>query len=108
MDVEPYDQLALKEAVNKGPISIAIEADTRVFQHYTGGIISSDSCGTNLDHGVLIVGYGTDDDGTMYWLIKNSWGDNWGDSGYVKLARSENENDKGVCGVAIQPSFPVC
>lgn len=107
-DVTPNNQLHLKEAVSNGPVSIAIEADTTVFQHYTGGVISSASCGTNLDHGVLIVGYGTDDDGTMWWLVKNSWGDTWGDNGYVKIARTESENDKGVCGIAMQPSYPIC
>lgn len=107
-DVTPNNQLHLKEAVSNGPVSIAIEADTSVFQHYTGGVISSASCGTNLDHGVLVVGYGTDGDGTMWWLVKNSWGNTWGDNGYVKISRTESENDKGVCGIAMQPSYPIC
>ena len=108
IDVTSRNQLHLKEAVSKGPVSIAIEADTSVFQHYTGGVISSSLCGTSLDHGVLIVGYGTEDDGTMYWMVKNSWGDSWGENGYLKIARSESENDAGICGIAMQPSYPVC
>lgn len=107
-DVTSRNQLHLKEAVSRGPVSIAIEADTSIFQHYTGGVISSSACGTSLDHGVLIVGYGTEADGTMYWLVKNSWGTSWGDNGYIKIARSESENDAGVCGIAMQPSYPVC
>jgi C1A family cysteine protease len=106
-DVKPNDQLALKEVIAKvGPVSIAIEADTRLFQSYSSGVITSTSCGTNLDHGVLIVGYGVEN-GIKYWLVKNSWGSSWGDQGYVKIQRSESSNDAGICGVAMQPSYPV-
>ena len=105
-DVEPSNQLALKEAVAYGPVSIAIEADQRVFQSYSSGVITSDSCGTNLDHGVLIVGYGTES-GVDYWLVKNSWSSDWGDQGYVKIERSDSKSDLGICGVAMQPSFPI-
>jgi len=106
-DVKPNDQLALKEAVAMvGPVSIAIEADTRIFQSYSSGVITSSSCGTTLDHGVLIVGYGVEN-GIKYWLVKNSWGTSWGDNGYVKIQRSESNNDPGICGVAMEPSFPI-
>jgi C1A family cysteine protease len=105
-DVEPSNQLALKEAVAFGPVSIAIEADQRIFQSYSSGVITSDSCGTNLDHGVLIVGYGTEN-GVDYWLVKNSWSSDWGDQGYVKIERSDSKSDAGICGVAMQPSFPI-
>jgi C1A family cysteine protease len=105
-DVIPNDQLALKEAVANGPVSIAIEADTRIFQFYSSGVITSPDCGTNLDHGVIIVGYG-EENGIQYWLVKNSWGDTWGEQGYVKIERSESSNDKGICGIAMQPSFPI-
>jgi cathepsin L len=104
VDVTPNNQVQLKEAVALGPVSIAIEADTTVFQFYTSGVINSSKCGTNLDHGVLIVGYGVEN-GTPYWLVKNSWGSGWGLNGYVKIARSESTNDAGICGVAMQPSF---
>jgi len=105
-DVRPSNQLALKEAVARGPVSVAIEADTTAFQLYKGGILTSSKCGTNLDHGVLVVGYGSDDNGTMYWIVKNSWGDSWGENGYIKIERSESDNDGGVCCIAMQPSFP--
>jgi len=104
-DVTPNDQLALKAAVAQQPVSIAIEADTRYFQSYSSGILTSSSCGTNLDHGVLIVGYG-EENGQKYWLVKNSWSSTWGDSGYVKIARSDSTNDAGICGIAMDPSFP--
>jgi KDEL-tailed cysteine endopeptidase len=105
-DVPPSNQLALKEAVAIGPVSIAIEADTRVFQLYSSGVITSTSCGTKLDHGVLIVGYGVEN-GIKYWLVKNSWSSSWGDNGYVKIQRDDSTNDAGICGVALQPSFPL-
>jgi C1A family cysteine protease len=104
-DVNPNDQISLKGAVAQQPVAIAIEADTRYFQSYKSGILTSSSCGTNLDHGVLIVGYGTENN-QKYWLVKNSWGESWGDSGYVKIARSDSTNDPGICGIAMSPSFP--
>ena len=105
-DVPENNQLALKEAVSIGPVSVAIEADRYIFQHYSTGVISGYFCGKNLDHGVLIVGYGVEN-GIKYWLVKNSWGSSWGDGGYVKIERSDSENDSGICGIASQPSFPV-
>ena len=104
-DVKPNDQLSLKAAVAQQPVAVAIEADTRYFQSYSGGILDSSSCGTTLDHGVLTVGYG-EENGQKYWLVKNSWGTTWGDKGYVKIARSDSTNDKGICGIAMDPSFP--
>jgi len=105
-DVPANNQVALKEAVSNGPVSVAIEADTRAFQMYSNGVITGTACGTNLDHGVLVVGYG-EEKGIKYWLVKNSWSNSWGDQGYVKIERSDGENDAGVCGIAMQPSFPV-
>ena len=104
-DVKPNDQISLKGAVSQQPVAIAIEADTRYFQSYSSGVLTSSSCGTNLDHGVLIVGYGNEN-GQDYWLVKNSWGTSWGDKGYVKIARSYSTNDAGICGIAMDPSFP--
>jgi len=100
-DVTSGNENALQVAVNIGPVSIAIEADQAVFQMYQGGIITSPACGTNLDHGVLIVGYGVDS-GVSYWPVKNSWGQSWGEQGYVRLAMGTNE-----CGLATEPSYPV-
>jgi cathepsin L len=85
----------MQSALNSNPVSIAIEADQSAFQHYSGGILSS-GCGTNLDHGVLAVGYASD-----YWLVKNSWGTSWGDAGYLKISNSGNP-----CGVLNQPVYP--
>ena len=104
-DVKPNDQISLTAAIAKQPVAVAIEADTRYFQSYSSGVLTSSSCGTNLDHGVLAVGYGTEN-GIDYYLVKNSWGTSWGDKGYVKIARSKSTNDPGICGISIQPSFP--
>ena len=105
-DVKSKDQLALKSAVFKTPVSVAIEADTRYFQSYSGGVLDASTCGTQLDHGVLVVGYG-EEKGEKYWLVKNSWSSSWGENGYVKILRSDSSNDPGICGIAMQPSFPV-
>lgn len=105
-DVTSKDQLSLKNAVFQQPVSVAIEADTRYFQSYSGGVLDSSSCGTKLDHGVLVVGYG-EEKGNKYWLVKNSWGSSWGENGYVKILRSDSTNDAGICGIAMQPSFPI-
>ena len=103
-DVPNDDEEQLMKAVSQQPVSIAIEADNSVFMFYKGGIIDGATCGTKLDHGVLIVGYGVDN-GNKYWLVKNSWGALWGENGYVRIARDETKRGAGVCGIAAQPSF---
>jgi len=101
-DITTQTDPALIDAVaHAGPVSIAIEADQQVFQFYSGGILSDPSCGTNLDHGVLVVGYGTED-GTDYWIVKNSWGAAWGEKGYIRMIRDQNE-----CGLNTEPSYPI-
>jgi len=88
----------MKAALGKGPVSVAIEADQMAFQSYTSGVITS-GCGTNLDHGVLAVGYGTLD-GEDFFLVKNSWGPSWGDQGYVRIGA------KNQCGILNAASYP--
>jgi len=104
-DVTPNNQAILQAAVTQNPVVIAIEADTRYFQFYSSGILTdSIKCGTDLDHAVEIVGYGTEN-GIDYWKVRNSWGESWGESGYVKIEKSSSTNDPGVCGIAMEPSF---
>jgi len=103
VDVTPGSEAALLTAVNIGPVSVAIEADQSCFQFYSGGILSDPTCGMNLDHGVLAVGYDTDSaSGTPFWIVKNSWGTSWGEQGYVRMIRGTNE-----CGIAQEASYPV-
>jgi len=90
----------LMGALQNQPISIAVEADQTIFHHYVSGVVTGD-CGSKTDHGVLLVGYGTDgsDD---YWLVKNSWAADWGEAGYIRLVRGKNQ-----CGINSGPNYPV-
>jgi cathepsin L len=106
MDVESGNEDKLKEAIaTVGPVSVAIDASHESFQFYSQGVYYEPQCDSQqLDHGVLAVGYGTDEQsGQDYWLIKNSWGTVWGDQGYVKIARNRDNH----CGVATQASYPL-
>lgn len=96
----------MMSALAMQPVSVAIEADERDFQLYSSGVLTS-KCGTNLDHGVLTVGYGSES-GNDYYLVKNSWGTSWGENGYIKLGRGKEYNEgKGQCGILMEGSYPV-
>jgi C1A family cysteine protease len=104
-DVKANSKEDLMSAVALGPVSIALDGAGSAFQGYKSGILSG-SCGSQLDHGVLAVGYGTDA-GTDYWLVKNSWGTSWGMNGYIKLIRGKRFASSGECGLLAEPSYPV-
>lgn len=103
-DVPVNDENALKKAVAKQPVSVAIEGSGRAFQLYESGIFSG-SCGLDLDHGVTAVGYGSEN-GKDYWIVRNSWGTEWGESGYIRLARNIGLSS-GKCGIAMEASYPI-
>ncbi|KAF5752877.1 cysteine proteinase RD21a-like [Tripterygium wilfordii] len=102
-DVPQSDEKALQKAVAHQPVSVAIEAGGRALQLYQSGVFTGE-CGSALDHGVVIVGYGTEN-AVDYWIVRNSWGTNWGESGYIKIQR--NVGDTGKCGIAMESSYPV-
>lgn len=104
VDIKP-DEDHLKEAVATiGPVSVAIDASHESFQFYKEGVYYEPECSSeSLDHGVLVVGYGTDEDGSDYWVVKNSWGTSWGQEGFIKMARNRDNH----CGIASSASYPL-
>ncbi|ETO07842.1 cathepsin l [Reticulomyxa filosa] len=122
-DITAEDPSALEVAASEGCVSVAIEvilqnfclrtnknkikikADQFAFQYYSSGILNG-TCGTNIDHAVLVVGYGTLN-GQDYWKVKNSWGTSWGEQGYVLICRNCDENGgAGECGINLYPAYP--
>ena len=99
-DVPKGDEDALKDAVSKQPVSIAVDASGSQWQLYKSGVFNHPTCGTELDHGVLLVGFGAQA-GTDYWKIKNSWGATWGIDGYMHMKAGSN-----MCGLANSASYP--
>lgn len=105
MDIPDGDEKRLQEAIaNVGPISVAIDATHESFWYYSSGIYYEPKCNEDkINHAMLAVGYGTDEKGRDYFLLKNSWGDNWGEDGYIRIAR----NKKNHCGIATTATYPV-
>ncbi|XP_034481836.1 cathepsin L1-like [Drosophila innubila] len=100
--IKSSDESQLTKAVaEKGPISVAVDA--RLFQHYRGGVFNQASCIGRVNHAVLVVGYGSDKNGGDYWIVKNSWGTNWGENGYIRMAR----NRRNQCKIASYAVYPV-
>ncbi|XP_042910706.1 cathepsin L-like peptidase isoform X2 [Parasteatoda tepidariorum] len=92
-----------KTVATIGPVAAAFNGHLDSFHDYKRGIYDDKDCKSDdLNHAVLVVGYGTEDD-TDYWLIRNSWGKSWGDNGYMKLLR----NSENLCGIATRASYPM-
>ena len=101
----------LKKAVSKQPVTVAIAANNKFINGYKGGIIDALDCDGNdlylnfVNHGVLVVGYGYDFwTGLDYWLIKNSWGEDWGEKGYFRI---KMDSEYGICGMYYIATYPI-
>ncbi|KAL1195411.1 putative cysteine protease RDL5 [Cardamine amara subsp. amara] len=98
------DESSLMKAVAHQPVTAIIDSSSREFQLYESGVFDG-TCKTNLNHGVVVVGYGTEN-GRDYWIVKNSRGNTWGEAGYMKMARNI-ANPRGLCGIAMRASYPL-
>ncbi|XVF25663.1 hypothetical protein REPUB_Repub13aG0232900 [Reevesia pubescens] len=103
-EVPTNNEEAILKAVTNQPVSVAIDGEGRDFKFYSGGVFSG-YCGNSLTHAVTIIGYGTSEEGIKYWLIKNSWGQSWGENGYMRIQRDVN-TPQGLCGLAMKASYP--
>ncbi|GFP79709.1 senescence-specific cysteine protease sag39 [Phtheirospermum japonicum] len=103
--VPANSESALLNAVANQPVSVAIEGSGPAFKFYSSGVFVGE-CGTQHNHAVTVVGYGETEDGTKYWLVKNSWGANWGEKGYIRMKRDVDDAE-GLCGIAMHASYPI-
>lgn len=111
-DVTPNNENALLGAVLHQPVSVGIEGGGFDFQFYGGGVFKGE-CGFELDHAVTIIGFGVEEkdgngngNGDEYWLVKNSWGTQWGEKGFMRIKRGGGAK-QGLCGIAMKPSYPI-
>jgi len=107
--IDDNDEAVLKAAVTQQPISVPIAASYD-FQHYMDGIFNG-VCNTEIDHGALLVGYGIPtsgrNKGIKFWRLKNSWGEQWGEQGYIRLLRDLENEPEGMCNITSSPMIPV-
>ncbi|XP_019158689.1 PREDICTED: zingipain-1 [Ipomoea nil] len=100
----PEDEGFLQAAAAQQPVAAVVDASMDDFRFYSEGIFNP-ICPETLNHGVTVVGYG-EENGQPYWLVKNSWGTNWGEDGYIKMQRRSGDKN-GKCGIAMMASYPL-
>lgn len=110
-EVESYNTLELMIAVTKQPVSIAIHTSNSFYSYKSGVMNDNKQCpcgsiGSEVNHAVLLVGYGTDDKGNQYWKIKNSWGTSFGQDGYIYFQRDTDQRLGGMCCMLFNPIYP--
>jgi KDEL-tailed cysteine endopeptidase len=102
--IDENDCDGLLHAITQQPVSVAIAANA--IMSYKSGIFNNPRCGVQLNHGVTAVGYG-EENGTEFWIVRNSWGPNWGEQGYIRMFRDDNKSEPGMCGICLASSYPV-
>ena len=105
-DIPENNLFGLLATSSKRIVAVGIQADSMSFQFYKSGIYDDPRCGTDLNHGMALVGYGNEN-GKLYWKLRNSWGVNWGSFGYMYLERTEDILGSGACGIALAASYPL-
>ncbi|GAV59781.1 LOW QUALITY PROTEIN: Peptidase_C1 domain-containing protein/Inhibitor_I29 domain-containing protein [Cephalotus follicularis] len=103
-EVPDNDESALLKAVANHPVAVAIDDGGADF--LCRGKVLTGPCGMELNHGVAVVGYGKTQDGTKYWIVRNSWGDDWGEKGYIRMQREIDEAED-LCGITLEASYPI-
>lgn len=102
--VPKHSVLQLMAAIAKQPVAVTVSSRSDAFMQYAGGIITDESCGTDVDHAALAVGYGSEN-GIDYFIVQNSWGADWGEHGYVRIGAVEGVGICGIQQVSIYPEF---
>jgi len=102
IDVPKDDNEEMVAAIDRQPISIAVAAEK--FMHYQSGIFNDWTCGNELDHAILAVGYGSEN-GKLFYKVKNSWNTTWGEAGYIRFARKTGKS-VGMCGLTSAACYP--
>ncbi|CAL5061818.1 unnamed protein product [Urochloa decumbens] len=105
-EVEPNNEAALEAAVARQPVAVVVNSAPEIQQHYKSGVFHGPCDPEKTDHAVTVVGYGAEPHGLKYWIVKNSWGDWWGEKGYLRMERRVKDK-RGMCGIATFSTFPV-